>query len=187
MNLVRLMGGTIWVGSEVDVGSNFYFTLPLEQGSIDLPKTIEYSSAKDDLERPILDLKILLAEDNLINQTLVKRILEAEGCFVVVVSSGMEVLSTLSQRGDLDIVLMDIQMSEMDGLRTTRIIRGAESLPGISIINPYIPIVALTANAFKQDRDRCIATGMDDYITKPFKIKNLLSVITKNVYNNEKK
>jgi CheY-like chemotaxis protein len=108
-------------------------------------------------------LRILLAEDNLVNQKVVVRMLEKHGHAVAVAGDGREALGILWQ-GNFDIVLMDISMPEMDGLEATAAIRKREE--GTS---EHTPIIALTANAMKSDADACIAAGMDGYIAKPAK------------------
>lgn len=95
--------------------------------------------------------------------------------------NGQEALEVLSKRGDIDLVLMDVQMPEMDGLTTTRIIRGMEHRKGVTIINPHVPVVAITANAMREDIALCLSAGMNDYLSKPIKSKELLWIINKNV------
>jgi two-component system sensor histidine kinase/response regulator len=122
---------------------------------------------------PILisNLRILLAEDNFVNQRLVQRILEKEGYQVVVVGNGREVLEAL-QKQAFDLVLMDVQMPEMDGLEATGAIRENEILTG-----SHIPIVALTAHALKSDLEKCLAAGMDAYLSKPISAAALLEIV----------
>jgi len=116
---------------------------------------------------------ILLAEDNAVNQRVTIGILERRGHFVIAVDDGREVLKALAcQRFDL--VLMDVQMPEMDGLEATRAIRLQEQETGA-----HIPIIALTAHAMKGDRDRCIEAGMDDYLTKPVEPKVIHEMIVR--------
>lgn len=114
-------------------------------------------------------LNILLAEDNPVNQRIAKTILEKEGFYVTVANNGKEAIELLN-KGKFDLVLMDVQMPEMDGLEATRKIRQL----GIKI-----PIIALTANAFEEDRKRCLDAGMDAYLSKPIKMKELFDVISK--------
>ena len=123
--------------------------------------------------RPLLvsSLSILLAEDNFVNQRLVQRILEKEGYRVVVVGNGREALEAL-QKQVFDLVLMDVQMPEMDGLEATGAIREYESLTGA-----HIPIVALTAHALKSDLEKCLAAGMDAFLSKPVSAAALLKVV----------
>jgi len=117
-------------------------------------------------------LNILLAEDNVVNQRLAAKILEKRGHRVVVASNGKEAIEKLEGER-FDLVLMDVQMPEMDGLEATRQIRNAEFGMG------NIPIVAMTAHAMKEDRERCLAAGMDDYLSKPVNAEELFTVIEK--------
>jgi CheY-like chemotaxis protein len=121
---------------------------------------------------PVSPSRILLAEDNLVNQRLVQRILEKEGHDVVVAANGRDVLEALQKRA-FDLVLMDVQMPVMDGIETTKTIREAETLT-----KRHIPIVALTAHAMKGDQDRCIAAGMDGYVSKPIRAADLLKMVS---------
>ncbi len=116
-------------------------------------------------------LKILLAEDNTANQLLAKRLLEKQGHTVVPVGNGREAVGALAMQ-EFDLVLMDIMMPEMDGLQATARIREGERATGA-----HIPIVAVTANAMAGDREKCLAAGMDAYVTKPLKPAELLKVI----------
>ncbi len=118
-------------------------------------------------------MKILLAEDHEINQMVAVEILTRAGCKVTVVANGQEALEAV-QRGGLDLVLMDCQMPVLDGLEATRRIRKyeSESKPGA-----HIPIIALTANAIKGDRELCLAAGMDGYVTKPIEAAEVISTI----------
>jgi two-component system sensor histidine kinase/response regulator len=118
-------------------------------------------------------VRLLLAEDNLVNQRLALRMLQKHGHAVTVAANGAEVLSAL-QETTFDLILMDIQMPELDGLETTRAIRAHEKVTGA-----HLPIIALTAHALQGDRDRCVEAGMDDYISKPIKIDELLAMIEK--------
>jgi two-component system, sensor histidine kinase and response regulator len=126
--------------------------------------------------RPVSPSRILLAEDNTVNQRLVKRILEKEGHDVVVVANGREVLEALKlealKNDAFDLVLMDVQMPLMDGFETTKAIREAEAPT-----KAHIPIVALTAHAMKGDQDRCVAAGMDGYVSKPIRAPDLLNMV----------
>jgi CheY-like chemotaxis protein len=116
-------------------------------------------------------LYILLAEDNLVNQKVACKLLERRGHDVTVVNNGAEALSALEQRA-FDLILMDVQMPEMDGLEATRQIRGRERSTGI-----HVPILAMTAHAMKGDKERCLAAGMDGYISKPIHVQSLMQTI----------
>ena len=119
-------------------------------------------------------LEILLAEDNLINQKLAVRLLEKQGWRVTVANNGKDAVD-LSGRNGFDLILMDVQMPEMDGIEATREIRKREEGT-----DRHIPIIALTAHAFEEDRKRCFAAGMDDgYATKPIKVQELFATIGK--------
>ena len=117
-------------------------------------------------------LSILLAEDNVVNQKLTARILEKRGHKVDVVADGQEVLDAM-KRAEYDVVLMDVHMPNMDGFEATAAIRDGERQSGA-----HIPIVALTADAMKGDRERCLEAGMDSYISKPVRVNDLLEAVT---------
>ena len=116
-------------------------------------------------------MKVLLAEDNAVNRTLATRLLQKHGHTVVVVENGREALEAL-ERETVDLVLMDVQMPEMDGLEATAAIREKEKKTG-----HHLPIIALTAHAMKGDREKCLAAGTDDYLTKPIRTADLFAVV----------
>jgi CheY-like chemotaxis protein len=116
-------------------------------------------------------LNILIAEDNPTNQQLLRRILEKRGHAVVVACDGREALTLLSQQ-EFDLVLMDVQMPEMDGLQATVAIRDRERTTG-----RHEKIIALTAHAMKGDEERCLASGMDGYLSKPIQLRLLERVL----------
>jgi len=118
-------------------------------------------------------LHILLAEDNIVNQRVAVRVLERQGYEVVVASNGLEALKAMREH-EFDLVLMDIQMPEMGGFEATAIIRQNEH-PG----GTHIPIIAMTAHAMTGDRERCLAAGMDDYISKPARAPVLIELVEK--------
>jgi CheY-like chemotaxis protein len=116
-------------------------------------------------------LHILLAEDNLVNQQLARRLLERRGHSVTIANTGREALECL-ERARFDLILMDVQMPDMDGLEATAEIRAKERGTGA-----HIPIIALTARTMQEDRDRCLAAGMDAFVTKPIKAAEFLQVV----------
>jgi PAS domain S-box-containing protein len=118
-------------------------------------------------------LSFLVAEDNAVNQRLIARLLEKRGHSVVLAQNGREALEALAQR-TFDIVLMDGQMPEMDGFEATKLIRQKEKGSG-----KHLPIIALTAHAMQGDKERCLACGMDGYVSKPIKLEELFSVVEK--------
>jgi PAS domain S-box-containing protein len=135
----------------------------------------QYSVPEDQKQRA----RILLAEDNIINQKVALRILEKKlGYHADVVTNGKEAIDLL-EKFDYDLLLMDCQMPEMDGYEATRNIRDENS----PVRNHGIPIIAMTANAMKGDREKCLEAGMDDYISKPINIKRLAEVVDKNLSN----
>ena len=121
-------------------------------------------------------LRILLAEDNAVNQKLALRILGRMGYQADVAANGLEALQAL-QRQPYDVILMDVQMPEMDGLETTRHIRASSSPMGENERQPHI--IAMTANAMKEDREICLAAGMDDYLSKPVRVEKLAVALSK--------
>jgi CheY-like chemotaxis protein len=120
------------------------------------------------------DVRVLVAEDNAVNQQVALGILRRMGAHADAVASGIEAIEALRQ-APYDIVLMDVQMPEMDGLEATQHIRQEETEAN----KPHIPIIAMTAHALQSDRDRCLAVGMDDYVAKPVNPQELYSVLEK--------
>ncbi len=114
--------------------------------------------------------KVLLAEDNAINAHIARRLLEKQNCLVTLVADGKEALEALRSQ-DFDLVLMDLQMPEMDGIEATRQLRFRQGR------NACVPVVALTACAFQEDRERCLAAGMDDYVAKPVRPTDLAAIL----------
>ncbi|MBI5441236.1 MAG: response regulator [Deltaproteobacteria bacterium] len=168
--LVGLMGGHIWAESEPGRGSAFRFELQLE---VPPAKSSGQPVAGDGpATRPPKRLRVLLAEDNPVNQVLGRELLVREGHEVTVASNGQEALQALA-RACYDVVLMDVQMPILDGLDAARAIRGGivEGCPA------GIPIVALTAHALKGDRERFLEAGMDEYISKPIQLGELYRVL----------
>jgi signal transduction histidine kinase/CheY-like chemotaxis protein/HPt (histidine-containing phosphotransfer) domain-containing protein len=123
---------------------------------------------------PSLSGHVLVAEDNPVNQELAKSMLENLGCQVTLVGTGLAAVAAVEQTA-FDAVLMDVQMPEMDGLVATATIRDRETHSQAR----RVPIIALTANAFVQDRDACLAAGMDDYVAKPFTMEKLRAALTR--------
>jgi signal transduction histidine kinase/DNA-binding response OmpR family regulator len=154
-----------------ELGVSAYLTKPVQQSALlnaiitamTQPRQIEYSHPVSDSPVGAIcrDMRVLLAEDNLINQRLAVRLLQKRNCTVEIVKTGREVLAAL-KKDTYDVVLMDLQMPEMDGLETTAAIRQEEKRTGL-----HLPIIAVTAHAMKGDRERCLASGMDGYIAKP--------------------
>lgn len=133
-----------------------------------------YSSMVDENEKLELyeNIKILLAEDNAINQEVATTMLRRKGIEVETAHNGAEAV-TMLEKNVYDLVLMDVQMPEMDGIQATRIIRD----PSSSVLNHQIPIIAMTANAMRRDQEYCLSVGMDDFIPKPFDIHKLLDKV----------
>jgi signal transduction histidine kinase/AmiR/NasT family two-component response regulator len=180
--LVQLMGGRIWLESEPGKGSTFHFTARFGRISVGqrknedgVKKTVQEKQPTVSLvSHPQYDsrsLRVLLAEDNPVNQRLVVRLLEQRGYHVVVANTGREALE-LYKISALDLVLMDVQMPEMDGLDAAAAIREYEKVSGRRTI-----IIALTAHAMNGDMERCLLSGMDGYLSKPIQPTKLTAVI----------
>jgi PAS domain S-box-containing protein len=194
--LCQMMGGTIWVVTrgaiggepptdfilpEIDpttYGSIFYFTIVASAKELE-PQQSSPSVSKSSIDREVpfieilasqLPLRILLAEDNKVNQKVALIMLEKLGYQVDVAHNGVEVLEAIEAR-PYDVILMDVQMPEMDGLEATRKIRSLQNS------NNKIAIIAMTANAMKGDDLKCLEAGMDDYLSKPLRLENLVRAL----------
>ncbi len=182
--LAELMGGMIGVESEEGIGSTFWFTAVFEKQSLRPGSTeglaeIEGEGAIDHIaKRPAISrslkrkIRILVAEDNPVNQKVAQALLRKMGLQADVVANGLEAVNAL-QTTPYDLVLMDCQMPEMDGYEATRIIRRQ----GSKALNPGIPIIAMTALAMQGDREKCIQAGMNDFIAKPVKRRELAEML----------
>jgi signal transduction histidine kinase/DNA-binding NarL/FixJ family response regulator/streptogramin lyase len=165
--LIGMMGGTIRVESEPGHGTLFEFVVPYQ--SVAEPTAAEAVALVD--PEPFTARRILLAEDNVVNQKVASRLLEKSGHSVLVVANGTEALAAI-ERESFDVVLMDVQMPEMDGFEATARVRARE-------VNQarHLPILAMTAHAMSGDRERCLAAGMDGYLSKPVQLAELIQAI----------
>jgi signal transduction histidine kinase/ligand-binding sensor domain-containing protein len=175
---VSLMGGELKVNSEINSGTTFYFTLPLGiSKELDTYSENKSNSNSYPINYPIgfdaiRGKKILIAEDDILNQFIIKEILESEGFYVIMANNGKECIEIFEKEKDIDLILMDIQMPEMDGFATTNYIRSA-------IKNNHIKIIGVSANAFSETKEQILSSGMNDFISKPIQASNLFSQMVK--------
>jgi PAS domain S-box-containing protein len=173
--LVDLMGGQIRVDSAPGRGSTFEITIPAAAAGADVQTESAVSAAVVAAARraagPARPARVLVAEDNIVNQRVAASLLSKRGHVVTVVSNGREALDAM-RREAFDLVLMDVQMPEMDGFEATAAIRQLESETGTRV-----RIVAMTAHAMTGDRERCLAAGMDGYLSKPIDQRSLFDAV----------
>ena len=167
--LVEAMEGTIGLESEAGQGSRFWFELPLLRST---EPSVRMAPALTQQVPALQPLEVLVAEDHTLTQKVARIMLEGLGCSVTVAANGLEAVEWVKQK-HFDLILMDCRMPEMDGLEATQRIR--QELPD----DQRPPIVALTAQAIKGDRERCLAAGMDDYLAKPFTRDQLMGILTR--------
>ena len=165
--LSEIMGGSLWVKSEDGVGSKFNVSLKFDIGSKIEKPPVQLAQVKK-INR---SCSILLAEDDSVNRMVITRILKDRGYYVDNVNNGLQAVG-MCDKNSYDVILMDIQMPEMDGIEATRIIRERDK-------HKYTPIIAITAYALKGDREKFLSKGMDEYVSKPINVEELLNAITK--------
>lgn len=170
--LAEAMKGRMWLESEPGVGSTFHFTAHMAEGKPIPRSEIGKAEAQKD-EVPLRGTRVLLVEDNEINQEVALEVLQKLGCETALAKDGAEAVA-VAGASLFDVILMDLQMPHMDGFEATGLIREREK--GSS---RHVPIIALTAHAFKEDMNRCLAAGMDDYLSKPIRIAELRGAIHK--------
>jgi CheY-like chemotaxis protein len=166
--LMELMGGALCVDSSPG-GTTICFSVPLETGGSVADVAGEPGSRCVGAPG---NLKVLLVEDDEVSLFAARRVLEKAGHLVVTATDGAQALETL-RGGDFDLVLMDVQLPVMDGVQATALIRTDPSLRG----KANIPVIAMTAYAMSGDREKFLAAGMDDYISKPFNMSDLLAAM----------
>lgn len=167
--LVTVMGGTISCSSEEDKGSVFSCLIPFKASKYEEQTPLAAAIVED---KPLEGIKVLVAEDDLVNQRYIMRLLEKMGCEVALAENGQDAIDALKAE-KFNVVLMDIEMPIMNGIEATKAIR----LKDTGCLDPKVPIVALTAHAMWGDQQRCLHAGMDDYVSKPVEIDTVAAII----------
>lgn len=170
--LVKQMGGELQLRNQNHEGTCFFFTLnlpiPTENGQVET--VITQNKTK---KEPLTGIDILFVEDDPLNQLIGQKLLIAHGANVIVAGTGQEAIRQIRQQ-PCDLVLMDLDLPDIDGYETTRVIRADEHIP-------HCPIIALTAHAIGGEEEKCLAAGMNDYLAKPYAIGELIEIVLKHV------
>jgi len=168
--IVELLGGEIDVESKPDHGANFYFTLPLERREEPLPSGVKVDHPRYQNNLKLAEKKILIAEDDSSNYMFLESLLRSTEAALIWARNGQQAVDIHAERNDIDLILMDIRLPEMNGLLATKKIRST---------NQDIPIIALTAFAFADDREKSMEAGCTEHLSKPVKIEELKRVLQK--------
>ena len=178
-NLARMMGGEVGVVSEPGNGSRFWFNIRARILPLDPPQSLAPSPATQETAgaKTSFDCTVLIVEDNATNQKVVSALLGALGVRILVAENGQQGLDKAKTEPAIDLILMDVNMPVMDGFEAVKRIREWEAASGA----PRRPVIALTADAFEEDRERCLAAGMDDHLSKPVGLKALRDALGKHL------
>jgi CheY-like chemotaxis protein len=171
--LIQLMGGDILIDSHVGAGSKFWFIIRLEKAgqSATSATANSYDLARNELKAHHASAYVLIAEDQPVNQEIAQGLLEEAGLVAHIADDGVKAVE-MAKRINYDLILMDLQMPELDGLEATRCIR-------LSSNNPQVPIIAFTANVFSADEMACREAGMNDFIGLPVEVEALYAMVLK--------
>ncbi|MDR3294463.1 MAG: response regulator, partial [Clostridiales Family XIII bacterium] len=170
--IVEMMGGKIWIESETDKGATFSFTIQAERGDA---SEIQSAQSRTEDAADFSGRRVLLAEDVDINREIVLTLLEPTGIHIECAKNGVEAVKMFQDAPTgYEMIFMDVQMPEMDGLEATRRIRAMDAPEA-----KKIPIVAMTANVFREDVEKCLAAGMDDHIGKPLNLQEVKEKLRK--------